>query len=173
MLRPFCIHNSKFIITCSINLINYTRGEIYSMTRLFSKTRVHNSFSIWLFINFFKVFKRSFGIRLNGWRIFAPISWTDFTMLLHKLEGLDQSDSFINRSSHCEKKNRFTYLSATKNISVQEFGCLFEVIRKSGHSFQKLVALQTILPGRSLIDICLTHPYVKREEKKRPQSLLF
>ena len=70
--------------------------------------RAHHLFSIFftrvssilLLIDFFKVFLRSFGVWLDRRRIFIPIGRADFTMFLHKLEGFDKSQSFLNRSAN-------------------------------------------------------------------------
>lgn len=51
---------------------------------------------------FVEISLRTLRIRLDGVRIRlrVPISRTDFTVLLHELEGLDESQRFVHGSAH-------------------------------------------------------------------------
>ena len=52
-----------------------------------------------LLVDFIKVLQRLLGVWFDGGRVRGPASRADLSVLLHKLESLDQTQSFIHTSA--------------------------------------------------------------------------
>ncbi len=80
---------STFEITLSLRL----RIKVFS-SRVYRRPGLHK------LIDFIKIFLAVHWVGFDCGCVGFPVGWTHFSVLLHKLEGLDETKSLVYRSTH-------------------------------------------------------------------------